>query len=173
MQLVEAGQIDLDEPAQTYLPWFRVADEETSAQITVRQLLNQDSGISTASGRQTIGSDDQSDEAINNAVRALADDQLSSPVGKVYKYSNANFQVLGAVEYSIEDVLALLSRCLVDNGDRRLGRGPRYPCSTGGASGNGQKESGDSFVGNPGLTFISFPDAGQAGNPIRGRDSDH
>ena len=26
MQLVEAGKIELDEPVQTYLPWFRVAD---------------------------------------------------------------------------------------------------------------------------------------------------
>src|SRR5215204_4632700 len=37
MQLVEAGKIELDAPVQRYLPWFRVADEEASAQITVRQ----------------------------------------------------------------------------------------------------------------------------------------
>jgi CubicO group peptidase (beta-lactamase class C family) len=101
MQLVEDGKIDLDEPAQTYLPWFRVADEAASAQITVRQLLNQDSGLSEASGRQWIGSKDQSDEAINNAVRALADDQLSNPVGEAYEYTNANFQGLGAIVQAV------------------------------------------------------------------------
>jgi CubicO group peptidase (beta-lactamase class C family) len=101
MQLVEEGKIDLDGPAQTYLPWFRVADEQASAQITVRQLLNQDSGLSEASGRQRIGSDDQSEEAINNAVRALADDELSHPVGETYEYTNANYQVLGAIVQAV------------------------------------------------------------------------
>jgi hypothetical protein len=41
MQLVEAGKLDLDAPIQRYLPWFRVADETASGQITVRHLLNQ------------------------------------------------------------------------------------------------------------------------------------
>jgi len=33
MQLVEAGKIELDAPVQKYLPWFRVADANASAQI--------------------------------------------------------------------------------------------------------------------------------------------
>src|SRR5262249_51221021 len=41
MQFVEAGKVDLDAPIQRYLPWFRVADAEASARITVRHLLNQ------------------------------------------------------------------------------------------------------------------------------------
>ena len=45
MQQVEAGKIDLDAPVQHYLPWFRVADETASAQITVRHLLNHTSGL--------------------------------------------------------------------------------------------------------------------------------
>src|SRR5881396_563721 len=50
MQLVEAGRIELDAPVQRYLPWFRVADPVATAQMTVRQLLNQTSSLSTASG---------------------------------------------------------------------------------------------------------------------------
>ena len=50
MQLVEAGKVDLDAPVQRYLPWFRVADPRASAQMTVRQLLNQTSGLPSASG---------------------------------------------------------------------------------------------------------------------------
>ena len=50
MQLVEAGKIELDAPVQRYLPWFRVADPEASAQITVRHLLNQTSGMSLVAG---------------------------------------------------------------------------------------------------------------------------
>jgi CubicO group peptidase (beta-lactamase class C family) len=43
MQLVEAGKVELDAPVQKYIPWFRVADANASAQITVRQLLYQTS----------------------------------------------------------------------------------------------------------------------------------
>src|SRR5688572_20038176 len=31
MQLVEGGQLELDAPAQRYIPWFRVADPDASA----------------------------------------------------------------------------------------------------------------------------------------------
>jgi len=97
MQLVENGQIDLNEPAQTYLPWFRLADEEASAQITVRNLLNQNSGIAGTSGLDTFFLEDLSSDAINNAVKSLADDQLLFQIGDRYEYSNANFHVLGAI----------------------------------------------------------------------------
>src|SRR5687767_8897500 len=55
MQLVEANKIDLDAPVQRYLPWFRVADEKASAEITLRHLLNHTSGISTKTGRSYQG----------------------------------------------------------------------------------------------------------------------
>jgi CubicO group peptidase (beta-lactamase class C family) len=97
MQLAEEGRIDLDERAQTYLPWFRLADETAAANITVRELLNQDSGLSESSGRQQVGSRDRSEEAINNGVRMMADDALAHPVGEKFEYSNANYQVLGAI----------------------------------------------------------------------------
>ncbi len=45
MHLVEAGKINLDAPVTNYLPWFRTADEAASARITVRNLLNQNSGL--------------------------------------------------------------------------------------------------------------------------------
>jgi len=97
MQLVENGQINLDEPAQTYLPWFRLDDEKDSAKITVRHLLNQNSGIASTSGMEAFFSEDQSGDAINNAVRKLADDELLFPVGETYEYSNSNYHVLGAI----------------------------------------------------------------------------
>src|SRR5215208_8208563 len=54
MQLVEAGKIKLDAPVQTYLPWFRVADADASERITVRQLLNQDSGLPQSIGQTQL-----------------------------------------------------------------------------------------------------------------------
>jgi CubicO group peptidase (beta-lactamase class C family) len=49
-QAIDAGQIDADAPVQHYLPWFRVADADASARMTLRHLLNQTSGFSRADG---------------------------------------------------------------------------------------------------------------------------
>jgi CubicO group peptidase (beta-lactamase class C family) len=59
MQLVEAGKIDLDAPVKHYLPWFRTADEAASARITVRSLLNQDSGLPVYEGLEGLSENDQ------------------------------------------------------------------------------------------------------------------
>ena len=45
MQLVARGDVELDAPVTTYLPWFRVGDGTASADITIRQLLTHTSGI--------------------------------------------------------------------------------------------------------------------------------
>ena len=97
MQLVEAGLLELDAPVQTYLPWFRVADEAASAQITIRHLLNQSSGLSTATGRDEFAVSDLSDQAIENSVRALADVELTATPGATYQYCNTNFTIAGLV----------------------------------------------------------------------------
>jgi CubicO group peptidase (beta-lactamase class C family) len=45
MQLVEKGSIDLDSPVGKYLSWFKAYYQNKPAVITVRQLLNQNSGV--------------------------------------------------------------------------------------------------------------------------------
>jgi CubicO group peptidase (beta-lactamase class C family) len=97
MQLVESGKIELDAPVQTYIPWFRVADESSSAQITVKHLLTQTSGFSSAAGHVELTASDTSEQAIENSVRALKDVALVRPPGKAYEYSNVNYTVLGLV----------------------------------------------------------------------------
>ncbi len=44
MRLVERGTLDFNAPIRRYLPDFRVADEEASAQVTLRQCLNHSAG---------------------------------------------------------------------------------------------------------------------------------
>ena len=97
MQLVEAGKVELDTPVQTYIPWFRTADETASAQITVRHLLNQTSGFSTSAGRDEFAASDLSDQAIENSVRILADVALVHTPGTEYEYSNVNYNILGYI----------------------------------------------------------------------------
>jgi CubicO group peptidase (beta-lactamase class C family) len=93
MQLVEAGKIDLDAPVQTYLPWFELADKEASAQITVRHLLNNTSGISTKDGNRFW----PSQRGLEETVRGLDRIQLTQPVGKTYQYCNINFMIAGLI----------------------------------------------------------------------------
>ena len=97
MQLVEARKVVLDAPVQQYLPWFRVADAQASTLITVRQLLNQTSGLSTASGWAPLSNFDSSPDAGEKQARALATLQLSHPPGSAFEYSNMNYNLLGLI----------------------------------------------------------------------------
>jgi CubicO group peptidase (beta-lactamase class C family) len=101
MQLVEANRIAIDAPVQRYLPWFRVADEKASAEITVRHLLNHTSGISSKTGRTFQGNGDKSDTALEQAVRKLDDAELSAPVGSKHQYSTINYSVLGLIVQTV------------------------------------------------------------------------
>jgi len=97
MQLAEAGKVELDAPVQRYLPWFRVADPQASAQITVRHLLNQTSGLPTSAGEIQMADFDDSPEAAERQARALATLELTRPVGSKFEYSNANYNLLGLI----------------------------------------------------------------------------
>jgi CubicO group peptidase (beta-lactamase class C family) len=101
MQLVEAGRIDLDAPVTTYIPWFRTNDAAASAQITVRHLLNQNSGLPAYAGRQGIADNDQSDMALEIGIRDLAAVQLSQPAGQSYEYANENYNILGLIVQTV------------------------------------------------------------------------
>jgi CubicO group peptidase (beta-lactamase class C family) len=97
MQLVEAGKIELDAPVQRYLPWFRVADPQASAQMTVRHLLNQTSGLPTSSGEIPLADFDSSPGATERQARALSTLVLTRPVGSAFEYSNSNYGLLGLI----------------------------------------------------------------------------
>jgi CubicO group peptidase (beta-lactamase class C family) len=97
MQLVEAGQIDLDAPVQRYLPWFRVADPQASAQMTVRHLLNQTSGLPQLSGLRPLTDFDDSPHATERQARALSSLVLPRPVGSAWEYCSMNYNLLGLI----------------------------------------------------------------------------
>jgi CubicO group peptidase (beta-lactamase class C family) len=94
MQLVDAGKIELDALVQTYIPWFEVADEQASRNITVRHLLNQTSGLSNAGFQRPKLSPDAT---LEDSVRDLKTAQLTAPVGSKYQYFNLNYNVLGLI----------------------------------------------------------------------------
>ena len=86
---------------QRYVPWFRVADEKASAEITVRHLLNQTSGLSTKTSRSFQGDGDTSDTALEQAVRKLDSAELTAPVGSKHQYSTINYSVLGLIVQTV------------------------------------------------------------------------
>jgi CubicO group peptidase (beta-lactamase class C family) len=97
MQLVEAGKIELDAPVQRYLPWFRVADRQASAQMTVRHLLNQTSGLPASIGELAAVDFDSRPGAAERHARALSTLVLAHPVGSAFEYSNSNYILLGLI----------------------------------------------------------------------------
>ncbi len=105
MQLVEAGKIELDAPVWRYLPWFRVADPQASAQITVRHLLRQTSGI--PEDATTVSwmwpADDAEDDAMERNVRLLSTVKLTGPPGQTFAYANVNYVVLGVIVHAVSD----------------------------------------------------------------------
>jgi CubicO group peptidase (beta-lactamase class C family) len=96
-QLVEARKVELDAPVQRYLPWFRVADPQASAQMTVRHLLNQTSGLPLLSSELALADYDDRPKATERQVRALSTLKLTRPVGAKFEYSNHNYNILGLV----------------------------------------------------------------------------
>jgi len=95
MQLAEAGKMDLDAPVQRYIPWFRVADPQASALLTVRHLLSQTSGLTERAGRAATLAAGM--HPLEPAVRALAATRLARSPGAAFEYSNLNYTTLGLV----------------------------------------------------------------------------
>src|SRR5688572_23674945 len=104
MQLAEAGKIDLDSPVTTYLPWFRTDNAAWSAQITVRHLLYQTSGLRTYEGRRGLRDHDQSSKALENGVRELSGAPLTQPAGQRFEYSNDNYNALGLIVQTVSGI---------------------------------------------------------------------
>ncbi|MBX9389729.1 serine hydrolase domain-containing protein [Streptomonospora nanhaiensis] len=89
MQLVEAGRVDLDRPVRTYLPEFRLADPR-GADITVRQLLDQSSGMSDRTFPEATRSQPDS---LREAVARLRTAGLAADPGTDWNYHNPNYHV--------------------------------------------------------------------------------
>src|SRR3954453_1995263 len=91
MQLVDEGKVDLDATIRTYLPEFRIADEEAASVITVRQLLTHTSGFEGDIFTETgVG-----DDCVEKYLEVLHDVPQLFPPGAMWSYNNAGFCVLG------------------------------------------------------------------------------
>jgi CubicO group peptidase (beta-lactamase class C family) len=90
MQLADRGDVSLDAPVRRYIPDFRTADP--AAVITVRQLLEQTSGLPTSAGFDVI---EHPDLSLSERVKAAANIHLTTGPGEVFHYCNLNYAILG------------------------------------------------------------------------------
>ncbi|MEU7608072.1 serine hydrolase domain-containing protein [Micromonospora sp. NPDC049204] len=100
-QLVEAGRVDLDTPAATYLPWLALGDAHTARTVTVRQLLTHTSGLPEVWSTGLTDRYDNRPGGLTRSVRDLATLRPTAAVGQRHEYSDANYMILGAL---VEDV---------------------------------------------------------------------
>ncbi|TDC63368.1 serine hydrolase domain-containing protein, partial [Streptomyces hainanensis] len=98
LALAEEGALDLDEPVRARLPEFTLADG-AGADITVRQLLDQTSGIPEATG--ATDHFERRDDPYGAALAELADVTPLFPPGERFTYSSANYLVLGALVQAV------------------------------------------------------------------------
>lgn len=93
MRLVEQGTVALDKPVRTYLPEFRLADEDVASRVTVRQLLTHTGGW-LGDYFDDLG---PGDDALARIVERLADLPQLTPLGEVWSYNNSAFYLAGRV----------------------------------------------------------------------------
>lgn len=93
MRLVEDGKLDLNAPIQTYLPDFRVKDEEVSKNVTVKHLITHSAGWTGDVFTDTGTNDD----SLAEYVQQMADLAQLAPPDRVFSYNNSAFCTAGRV----------------------------------------------------------------------------
>ena len=91
MKLVEMGKVDLDATVRTYVPTFKVKDEECAANVTVKQLTNHTAGWSG----DAFGNTGDGDDALEKFVEQMADLEQVTPLGTACSYNNAAVDLEG------------------------------------------------------------------------------
>ncbi|MEM7359435.1 MAG: serine hydrolase domain-containing protein [Pseudomonadota bacterium] len=100
--LEKDGKLSLDDKVVEHIPWFRTSNKSRSDQISIRQLLQHNSGFSTQSGNYTQNNQYRGPDATEHSVRRLLNCQLVSPPGNKFEYSNSNYQVVSHLIEVIE-----------------------------------------------------------------------
>ena len=93
MRLVERGQLDLDAPIRKYLPAFKLQDESVAAHVTMRHLLTHTGGWLGDYFNDTGWGND----ALARMMDEIATLPQLTPLGKIWSYNNAGFNVAGRV----------------------------------------------------------------------------
>ncbi len=94
MQLVEAGEVELDDPVSQYLGAF---SGRPAGAVTIRQLLTHTSGWSTLQGNSSPGDITGGRDELARRVDRLATMTPAHAPDVTWEYSNTNYEILGRV----------------------------------------------------------------------------
>lgn len=94
LQLVEAGDVELDAEVSRYLDVF---SGRSSGAITIRQLLGHTSGYSTLQGNDTHVDRTENADELTRQVERIAQWSPAYAPGAKWDYSNANYILLGGI----------------------------------------------------------------------------
>ena len=101
MQLVEEGKVSLDDKVLQYLPKFRVPDEETTKNVTIRHLVTHTAGwMGDWGGPERLRNRrkiERGDDALRKRIGILKEVPQLAPLGTVWSYNNSAFSVLGHI----------------------------------------------------------------------------
>ncbi|WP_299162012.1 serine hydrolase domain-containing protein [uncultured Tenacibaculum sp.] len=94
--LQEKGLLNINEPVNKYLKWFKYKNKNISNKITIKNLLQHTSGISTEMGETFLESDKNFDytKYYSEILRKIEINDLSE---QSYRYSNVNYRLLGLI----------------------------------------------------------------------------
>jgi CubicO group peptidase (beta-lactamase class C family) len=93
LRLVEQVRLELDEPVRRHLPQLRLADEDVATRVTMRHLLTHTGGW-VGDVFEDFG---RGDDALARMVEHVADVPQLTPLGEVWSYNNAGFNIAGRV----------------------------------------------------------------------------
>jgi CubicO group peptidase (beta-lactamase class C family) len=93
MRLVEQGKIRLDAPIRTYIPSFKLKDEDAAQRATVKHLVTHTGGWLG----DCFADFGNGDDALERYVAAMVELEQLTPLGEIWHYSNSSFTVLGRI----------------------------------------------------------------------------
>ena len=93
MRLVEQGKIRLDAPVRTYIPSFKLKDEDAARRATVKHLVTHTGGWLG----DCFADFGNGDDALARYVDAMVELEQLTPLGEIWHYSNSSFTVLGRI----------------------------------------------------------------------------
>jgi len=93
MRLVEQGKIDLDATVRTYLPKLKLTDKDVAERVTIRHLLTHTGGW-VGDYFNDYGN---GDDALGKMLRDIAKLEQVTPLGELFSYNNAGFNIAGRV----------------------------------------------------------------------------
>ena len=96
MQLRDAGKLNLDDPVEKYLPWFKLNSKNTTGPpVSIRHLLTHSSGVPRDAGLPYWT--DFKFPTTEEIIKGLPSQETVFPTETEWKYSNLAFALLGEV----------------------------------------------------------------------------